>query len=122
VSQRRFLKRQKPAAESRGRIKSNPLLSNPTLSIGEDRFTPSRLTAFVFIFICGSRFCDSLAPHEAAAWAKDEGFLAWVEGTGAIIIATELKVRPLSKNTKKANQTQKLSSNPGDTAAMNAGS
>lgn len=40
----------------------------------------------------GCRFSSSLAPCEAAAWANDEGFLAWAEGTGAIIIATELKV------------------------------
>ncbi len=31
-------------------------------------------------------------PYEAAAWSNDEGFLGWLEGTGAIVIATELKV------------------------------
>lgn len=33
-----------------------------------------------------------LTPEEAAAWSNDALFLAWIEGTGAIVIATELKV------------------------------
>ena len=34
-----------------------------------------------------------LTAVEAAAWSNDAAFLAWIEGTGAIVIATELKVR-----------------------------
>lgn len=35
----------------------------------------------------------SLLPYEAAAWTGDKTFLAWAEGAGAIVIATELKVQ-----------------------------
>lgn len=31
-------------------------------------------------------------PYEAAAWSNDKAFLSWAEGSGAIVIATELKV------------------------------
>lgn len=34
-----------------------------------------------------------LPPYEAAAWSNDNAFLSWAEGSGAIVIATELKVK-----------------------------